>query len=205
MMDLFSIVQQFEPVHMPDADVSLLHGMKTKYSYGKMLDTLLAEVKWRQESIRIYGKLMPQPRLVSWYGDLGKVYRYSGIRLSPLPWTPVLEDLRHRVQDCTEKSFNSVFLNLYRDHNDSMGFHSDDERELGAQPVIASLTFGATRVFTLKHKSRPDQPSVKLALEAGSVLLMQGQTQRFWKHGITKQSQPCGPRINLTFRTILDD
>lgn len=204
MMDLFSAVQQFEPVRMPDADVALLHGLLTRDSYQDTLSTLLAQVEWRQESVKIYGKLMQQPRLVSWYGDPGKVYRYSGISLSPLPWTPILQDLRRRVEDCTEKSFNSVFLNLYRDHNDSMGFHSDDERELGAQPAIASLTFGATRVFTLKHKSRPEQPSVKLALEAGSVLLMQGQTQHFWKHGIMKQSQPCGPRINSTFRTILD-
>jgi len=129
-------------------------------------------------------------------------FRYSGIKLHPLPWTDLLREIKRRIEDCTESTFNSVFLNLYRDQNDSMGFHSDDERELGLEPTIASLTFGATRTFILKHKKDTSVPTMKIPLEAGSVLLMKGKTQHFWKHGILKQREPCGPRVNLTFRTI---
>lgn len=204
MRDLFSIDQVFEPLAMPDADVSLLHGLQTPIPYDAMLTTLVRDIDWRQESVRIYGKEMQQPRLVSWYGDAGKNYSYSGINLTPLPWSPFLSDIRKRVEDVTDETFNSVFLNLYRDQNDSMGFHSDNERELGEDPTIASVTFGATRTFILKHKTKADLPSFKIPLEAGSVLLMKGKTQRCWKHGIMKQSQPCGPRVNLTFRTIFN-
>ena len=204
MRDLFTLDRQFEPIAMPDADVSMLHRVEMPVSYDDMLHKLIDETKWRQESVRIYGKVHSQPRLVAWYGDPGKKYDYSGISLTPLPWTDLLREIKRRVEDCTDETFNSVFLNLYRDHNDSMGFHSDDERELGPEPTIASVTFGATRTFVLKHKKDPDVPSVKIPLEAGSVLLMKGATQRFWKHGIMKQTQPCGPRVNLTFRTIYD-
>ncbi|MFN3776604.1 alpha-ketoglutarate-dependent dioxygenase AlkB family protein [Sphingomonas parapaucimobilis] len=204
MRDLFSVDQTFEMVPMPDADVSLMHGLSTPLPYDMMLETLMRDIEWRQESVRIYGKEMQQPRLVSWYGDSGKNYSYSGIRLTPLPWNKILNNIRKQVQDCTNETFNSVFLNLYRDHNDSMGFHSDNERELGDEPTIASVTFGATRTFILKHKTRADLPSFKIPLEAGSLLLMKGKTQRCWKHGIMKQSRPCGPRVNLTFRTIFD-
>lgn len=203
MKDLFSIDRQFEKIEIQDADVSILHNLEMPVSYKEMLDNLMQQIKWRQESVRIYGKVMPQPRLVAWYGDPGKKYAYSGITLTPLPWIDILREIKRRIEDCTETNFNSVFLNLYRDQNDSMGFHSDDERELGAEPTIASLTFGATRTFVMKHKTADILP-VKLPLEAGSVLLMKGNTQRNWKHGILKQTQRCGPRVNLTFRTIFD-
>jgi alkylated DNA repair dioxygenase AlkB len=203
MRDLFSIDRQFEKIEIQDADVSILHNLEMPVSYMEMLNILIQQIKWRQESVRIYGKVMPQPRLVAWYGDPGKKYAYSGITLTPLPWIDLLREIKRRIEDCTEATFNSVFLNLYRDQNDSMGFHSDDERELGAEPTIASLTFGATRTFVMKHKTA-DIPPVKLPLEAGSVLLMKGKTQRNWKHGILKQTQRCGPRVNLTFRTIFD-
>lgn len=204
MRDLFSIDRQFEPLPMPDAEVSILHGLEMPLTYEAMLRKLIEDVKWRQESVRIYGKVMAQPRLIAWYGDPGKKYDYSGISLTPLPWSDLLREIKRRVEDCTDQRFNSVFLNLYRDHNDSMGFHSDDERELGLEPAIASVTFGATRVFVMKHKKDTDLAPVRIPLEAGSVLLMKGPTQRFWKHGILKQTRPCGPRVNLTFRTIFD-
>jgi len=202
MRDLFSLDRQFAKIPMPDADVSILHGLDTPVSYDLMLRKLIDETKWRQENVRIYGKEYQQPRLVSLYGDPGKKYDYSGISLHPLPWTDLLRELKRRIEDCTEVTFNAVFLNLYRDHNDSMGFHSDDERELGKNPVIASVTFGATRTFLLKHKFKKEIPLVKVPLEAGTVLLMKGTTQHFWKHGINKQTTPCGPRVNLTFRTL---
>ena len=189
---------------MPDADVSILHGIEKPLDHDLMLQKLMDQTIWRQESVQIYGKVHAQPRLVAWYGDPGMHYRYSGISLTPLPWTELLFEIKRRIEDCTDETFNSVFLNLYRDHNDSMGFHSDDERELGLEPVIASVTLGATRTFVMKHKKDPDIQTQKIALEAGTVLLMKGQTQLNWKHGIMKQTQPCGPRVNLTFRTIFD-
>lgn len=204
MRDLFTLDRQFEPIGMPDANVSILHRVDMPVDYEHMLRKLIDQTIWRQEAVRIYGKVLQQPRLIAWYGDPGKHYDYSGISLTPLPWTDLLREIKRRIEDCTEATFNSVFLNLYRDHNDSMGFHSDDERELGLEPTIASITFGATRVFQMKHKKKLDVPTVKIPLEAGSVLLMQGATQRFWKHGILKQTRPCGPRVNLTFRTIFD-
>ena len=204
MRDLFSLDQSFKPLAMRDADISILHEIEMPLPYEAMLQKLYEQTKWRQESVRVYGKIYQQPRLIAWYGDAGKKYDYSGISLTPLPWTDLLREIKRRIEDCTDSTFNSVFLNLYRDHNDSMGFHSDDERELGLEPVIASLTFGATRTFVMKHKIDRETPTSRIDLEAGSVLLMKGQTQRFWKHGILKQTTPCGPRINLTFRTIFD-
>lgn len=204
MRDLFTLDRHFEPIAMPDADVSILHGIEMPLDYDLMLQKLMDQTIWRQESVQIYGKVHAQPRLVAWYGDPGMHYRYSGISLTPLPWTDLLREIKRRIEDCTDETFNSVFLNLYRDHNDSMGFHSDDERELGLEPVIASVTLGATRTFVMKHKKNPDIQTQKIALEAGTVLLMKGQTQHYWKHGIMKQTQPCGPRVNLTFRTIFD-
>lgn len=203
MRDLFTLDRHFEPIAMPDADVSILHGIEMPLPYDSMMCKLGEETKWRQESVNVWGKAHAQPRLVSLYGDSGKRYDYSGISLHPLPWTDLLREIKRRIEDCTDANFNAVFLNLYRDHNDSMGFHSDDEKELGQNPVIASLTFGATRVFRLKHKFDKELPPVKVPLDAGTVLLMKGPTQHFWKHGINKQTEPCGPRINLTFRTLL--
>ena len=203
MKDLFTLDRHFEPIAMPDADVSILHGIEMPLAYDAIMQKLHEQTKWRQESVNVWGKLHEQPRLVALYADEGKRYDYSGITLHPLPWTDLLREIRRRIEDCTDETFNAVFLNLYRDHNDSMGFHSDDEKELGKNPVIASLTFGATRVFRLKHKFNKELPPVKVPLDAGTVLLMKGQTQHFWKHGINKQSEPCGPRINLTFRTLL--
>lgn len=202
MRDLFSVDRVFSPIRIPDADVSLLTGLALNASYEEVLHRLMRDTIWRQENVRIYGKVYQQPRLVALYGDPGKQYDYSGISLRPLPWTDLLRDIRRKVEDCTEARFNAVFLNLYRDHNDSMGFHSDDERELGKNPTIASVTFGATRVFLMKHKFRMDLPLQKIPLEAGTVLLMKGETQHFWKHGINKQKEPCGPRVNLTFRML---
>jgi alkylated DNA repair dioxygenase AlkB len=202
MKDLFSVDRVFEKLPVRDADISILHGADTPLPYDTMLRRLVTEVKWRQESVRIYGKVHPQPRLVAWYGDAGKQYDYSGISLTPIPWTNILLEQRRLVEELTNEKFNSVFLNLYRNENDSMGFHSDDEKELGREPIIASLSLGATRDFIFKHKMDKDLAVVRLPLEAGALLLMRGTTQRFWKHGILKEKRPCGPRINLTFRTI---
>ncbi len=202
MQDLFHTPGQFEHLALQDADVSLLREIRTALPYERLLERLRKETVWRQEQVKIYGKTHDQPRLVAWYGDSGMRYDYSGISLHPLPWTNLLLSIKFDVEALTQHRFNSVFLNLYRDHRDSMGFHADDERELGREPVIASLSFGATREFVFKHKKNPGLPAHKVPLSAGDLLLMKGRTQEFWKHGIMKQTKPCGPRINLTFRTI---
>ena len=193
---------EFEIERLPliDADLLLWRQVGLGRSYATLLQAIIEDSAWRQEEITVYGKPYLQPRLSAWYGDLA--YSYSGIRLEPLPWTPTLLDIKLRVEALVDHEFNSVLLNYYRDQNDSMGMHSDDERELGAQPVIASLSLGEERSFLLKHRSRKDLKTVKLALPAGSLLLMQGETQQYWRHGINKERQSCGPRINLTFRSI---
>lgn len=138
MKDLFSLDRQFEPIDLPDADISILHEIEMPLPYDQMLRKLIDQTLWKHENVRIYGKEYQQPRLVSLYADPGKKYDYSGLTMNPFPWTDLLREIKRRVEDCTDATFNAVFLNLYRDHNDSMGFHSDDERELGKNPVIAS-------------------------------------------------------------------
>ena len=167
-----------------------------------VLRCLIDEIPWRAEKIVVRGKTYPQPRLIAWYGDIGKNYTYSGIYLEALPWTQALLDIKSRVEAVAHTDFNSVLLNYYRDHRDSMGMHSDDEPELGERPVLASLSLGEERIFILKHKREKALKPVRLQLASGSLLLMKGETQRYWKHGIDKETRPCGPRVNLTFRRI---
>ena len=164
------------------------------------MQSLINATPWRAENITVWGKTFPQPRLTAWYGDTGTTYTYSGIRLSPSPWTPTLLAIKMKIEAVTGDTFDSVLLNYYRDHRDSMGLHSDNEPELGERPIIASLSLGEERTFILKHKTRTDLKPVRLKLASGSLLLMKGETQRHWKHGIYKQTRPCGPRVNLTFR-----
>jgi alkylated DNA repair dioxygenase AlkB len=194
------IEYDFERLPLIDADLQLWRQVNLGRSYDSLLQAIIEATAWRQEEITVYGKPYLQPRLSAWFGDLA--YSYSGIRLEPLPWTSTLLHIKRQVETLVEHEFNSVLLNYYRDQNDGMGMHSDDERELGPQPVIASLSLGDERRFLLKHKSRKDLKTVKLALPAGSLLLMQGDTQKYWRHGINKEKQACGPRINLTFRSI---
>jgi len=147
-------------------------------------------------------RLYLQPRLIAWYGDSGGDYTYSGIRLQPLPWTGDLLNIKEHIEAIAKAKFNSVLLNYYRDNRDSMGFHSDDEPELGTQPTIASLSLGQERTFVLKHRTNQTLKPVRIRLASGSVLLMKGATQKNWKHAIDKEAKPCGPRVNLTFRQI---
>jgi alkylated DNA repair dioxygenase AlkB len=202
-LDLFASEPALERLQIEDAEISFARQIDLGEPAGDVLRALIEGTPWRHEAVTIYGKRYMQPRLIAWYGDAGQLYSYSGIALEPLPWTDTLSKLREVVQDLANERFNSVLLNYYRDHRDSMGFHSDDEKELGATPVIASLSLGATRTFVLKHKTRPKLKPVRLELPSGSLLLMKGNTQKHWKHGIDKQSTPCGPRVNLTFRRIV--
>jgi alkylated DNA repair dioxygenase AlkB len=165
-------------------------------------ETLEKTIYWQQEQIKYFGKLVDCPRLSAWYGEAGKTYVYSGILNKPLPWTKELLMIKSRVEELAQTNFNSVLLNLYRNGRDSMGFHQDDEKELGQNPTIASVSFGGTRNFRLKHLNKTDL-SYTIPLSNGSALIMKDETQHFWSHGISKTSKDVLPRINLTFRQIL--
>ena len=201
--DLFSAHKVLEHIPMQDAEVYYLRHLPLGETSHIVMHRLIDEVPWRAENIVVWGRTYPQPRLIAWYGDMGRNYAYSGINLSPLPWTRVLLDIKSRVEAAARTNFNSVLLNYYRDHRDSMGLHSDDEPELGERPILGSLSLGEERTFILKHKSEKALKPVRLKLASGSLLLMKGDTQHYWKHGIEKEARPCGPRVNLTFRRIL--
>jgi alkylated DNA repair dioxygenase AlkB len=164
---------------------------------------LVEKIDWKQESIFIFGKHIPQPRLTAWYGDPGKSYTYSNLTWEPNPWTEELRKIKHDLEEVAGTTFNSVLLNYYRNGKDSMGWHSDDEPELGENPVIASLSFGQKRVFHFRHRFDKTISKIKLDLEHGSLLIMAGETQHFWQHQIPKTSRQIEGRINLTFRKII--
>ena len=186
---------------LPGADL-LLYPRLDLGDQQTLLQRLVEQTSWQQEYLTLYGKTHPQPRLVAWHGDAGARYTYSGIAHSPQPWTDQLLWLRDRVQSLCGHAFNSVLLNYYRDGRDSMGLHADDEPELGERPVIASLSLGAERKLYFRHRSRRDLETFQLALPSTSLLIMAGDTQANWKHGMRKLSRDCGPRVNLTFRWI---
>jgi alkylated DNA repair dioxygenase AlkB len=188
---------------MADADVSYLRDLVPEPRRDAILRQLISDVPWRQENIVVWGKTYPQPRLTAWYGDPECSYTYSGITLTPILWSDLLLGIKQLVEDSALVSFNSVLLNYYRDNHDSMGLHSDDEPELGATPIIASVSLGEERTLVMRHRVKKHMEPVRLTLESGSLLLMKGDTQRYWKHGIEKETRQCGPRVNLTFRQIV--
>ncbi len=169
-----------------------------------LYDCLLEQVDWRQCFVRLFDKVYPSPRLSAWYGDPGTVYHYSGSTMKgPLPWFGPLQALREQVQGVTRCRFNSVLLNYYRDGNDGVSPHSDDETELGERPVIASVSLGETRRFILHPRKFNPADSILFNLTHGSLLVMYGLCQRQWQHSVPKTKKPIGPRINLTFRNVV--
>ena len=203
MTDLFASPKRLDPVSVPGAEISYLRDFDLGISPTEMMQALIEETPWRHEDVKVWGKVFRQPRLIAWYGDPGHAYRYSGIFLNPLPWTDRIADMKTRVEAMVHTRFNSVLLNYYRDHNDSMGMHSDDEKELGLRPTIASVSLGAERSFLIKNKLDTNAKLLKLPLASGSLLLMKGDTQKNYKHGIAKEKFIMGPRLNLTFRVIV--
>jgi alkylated DNA repair dioxygenase AlkB len=187
---------------MPDGAVTYFAECFSAHESDHYLQALTKHIAWRQESIQLFNQQIPQPRLTAWYGDEGAIYTYSNLTNHPLAWTPELLVIKARCEQIAEANFNSVLLNYYRNGQDSMGWHQDNEPELGAQPVIASVSFGATRRFQLRHKKRKELDTLTIELEHGSLLLMQGTTQHYWKHHLPKTAQSVGARINLTFRLI---
>jgi len=190
-------------IPLPGADLLCWPGRDWQTAAGgELLARLQAEIPWRQEQITLFGKTHLQPRLICWMGDPGCRYTYSGKQWEPQGWHPLVATLKQEVEQLTGGRFNSVLLNLYRDGRDGMGFHADDEPELGPRPVIASLSLGAERVMHFRHRRDRTIPTFRLPLEDGSLLLMRGDTQRNWKHAIPKRQSPTGLRLNLTFRMI---
>jgi len=166
----------------------------------KWLLELTHHILWQQRAITVYGKRHLQPRLIAWYGDEGIRYRYSGDTLLALPWTQPLGALRTLCEQQSDVAFNSVLLNRYRDGQDAMGWHSDNESELGSSPVIASVSLGQVRRFDLRHRQTREKRSV--FLPHGSLLVMAGNTQVHWEHQIPRSKKITGERINLTFRRV---
>ena len=189
------------PVTLPDGELDYIPGFIPAAEADRLWAELLDRIDWQEKTITLFGRPVRSPRLSAWYGDAGARYRYSGLTLEPLPWLEPLNALRVQIETNLGQAFNSVLANLYRDGNDSMGWHSDNEPELGPQPLIASLSFGAERRFLLRHRRKSVAP-VSMNLEHGSLLVMQGDTQHYWRHSIPKTRLPVGARINLTFRTI---
>ncbi|NNG25058.1 alpha-ketoglutarate-dependent dioxygenase AlkB family protein [Telluria aromaticivorans] len=197
-MDLFAPDTALTPIPLRDGELGWLAQLPLPWPNEVVLARLIAETAWREETVVVYGKRHLQPRLSAWHGD--KAYRYSGLSLAPLPFTPLLDTIRLAAENATGRPYNSVLLNYYRDGRDSMGMHSDDEPELGPAPAIASVSFGATRTFSLRHKATKE--TLKLPLTDGSLLFMGGAMQANWMHGINKTARPVGARVNLTFRNI---
>lgn len=166
------------------------------------LEKLMLTLDWKQEPIRMFGKMVMQPRLTALYGDEGRPYGYSGILMTPLVWTVELKEMKDKLQQFTGVEFTHVLCNYYRDGQDSMGWHRDNEAVLGKNPSIASITFGATRMFQIRHYESKSH-KIEVPLSHGSLLIMSGESQHHWEHQIPKTKKILGPRINLTFRKLL--
>jgi alkylated DNA repair dioxygenase AlkB len=188
-------------LNLPDAEIMYYPHFFEKSEADVIFSKLTNEIPWQEDSIRVFGKEYQQPRLTALFGNEGKSYSYSNIKMEPHLWSPLLQKIKLVVENNTNTKFTSVLVNLYRDGKDSNSWHADNEKELGLNPIIASLSFGAERVFQLKHNSIIGLKQ-NIILEHGSLLLMKGTTQHFWKHQIPKTSKNIGPRINLTFRVI---
>lgn len=188
-------------VLLPDADIEYIEGLYSVEEATELFTVLQQSLDWRHDDIRMFGKTMKVPRLQAWYSDNGLTYRYSNMTLASKPWTETLATLKERISDYCQHDFNAVLANLYRDQRDSVSWHSDDEAELGNMPIIASLSLGAARDFQLKHIDNKEK--LTLSLSTGSLLIMRGDTQRYWQHCVPKRAKEIEARINLTFRKII--
>jgi alkylated DNA repair dioxygenase AlkB len=201
--DLFGqVFEKPNPViNLQDAELIYHPSFYNKNESDLIFKNLLETIEWKQDKIVMYGKELPLPRLSAWYGDNNKSYKYSGINLNPLPWTDTLLEIKERIEDEAKVRFSSVLLNRYRDGQDYVGWHTDAEKELGKNPVIGSVNFGATRKFQFRriddHKEK-----FELELKHGTFLVMQGTTQQLWQQQIPKTAIKIGERLNLTFRVI---
>jgi alkylated DNA repair dioxygenase AlkB len=185
---------------MPNADLKYYPDFIQPSQAAIIMKVLQDSLDWRQEQITLYGKTFDVPRLQAWHGDKDADYQYSNLSMQPLPWFPVLLELKQKCEHTSNSRFNSVLANLYRHGQDGMGRHADNEPELGQQPVIASLSFGEVRNLDFYHNQSKEK--VRLPLENGSLLIMSGDTQTYWQHSVAKTKKALAARINLTFRYI---
>lgn len=186
---------------LPDATIYYYPSFFDEDFALKMYASLMENTPWRSDFIKVFGKVYPQPRLTALYANNGKSYSYSSISMKPLPFTTDLSLIKEKIEKILHVKFTTCLLNLYRDGKDSNGWHADNEKELGENPVIASVSLGADRFFHLKHRYHKNLKT-KLLLHEGSLLVMSGVTQKYWLHQIPKTMKPVNPRINLTFRII---
>lgn len=201
MSNIFQLAPDWQP-ELPGAKLRYYQRFLTvdraNYYYKNFLET----IPWQQEDVKVFGKVYAQPRLTSLHSDSLSSYTYSGLTLQPNPMTKTLFELLNLIQTVCEHDFNCVLLNLYRNGSDSNGWHADNEKELGKYPKIASFSFGADRFFHFKHRKIKEQ-RYKMELHHGSLLLMEGEMQKYWLHQIPKTKRQLEPRINLTFRKII--
>ncbi|WP_417872571.1 alpha-ketoglutarate-dependent dioxygenase AlkB family protein [Xanthomarina gelatinilytica] len=198
-MDLFSQEKNF--LNLPQAKLVYIPEFYNKLEADSIFKELLEHIPWQQDHINLFGKTYNQPRLTALYAENDKTYTYSGITMKPHPFNKLLLQIKNEVEIISKHKFNSVLINLYRDGNDSNGWHADNEKELGNNPVIASLSFGAKRMFKFKHRTLNTE-NHKLELDHGSLLIMKGEMQHYWLHQVPKTKKTIGKRINLTFRYI---
>lgn len=191
-------------IKIPNGKITFYEGFFNLEESQTLMMHLIETIDWSQDEVVVYGKKHKIPRLNAWYGDEGKVMKYSGLTLEPKKWTPELMEIKTKIEQMTGFEFNSCLLNYYRDGQDGMGWHQDNEKELGINPVIASVTFGETRPFQLKHIHEKELKKIDIPLSNGSLLIMADETQHFWKHQIPKTTRKLAERINLTFRKIID-
>lgn len=206
-MDLFnqnSEKREFQKLKLKDGEVWFMENFLSLEKAGFYFKNFTDNINWKQEEIKIFGKTHLVPRKTAWYGNQGTNYTYSGILSHSEKWTRELLELKEDIESLlnTSPKFNSVLLNLYRDGNDKVGWHADNEKELGNNPVIASVSLGAQRRFDLKHRSDPNK-KLQLQLNSGSLVIMKGELQHHWLHQIPKQKRVIDPRINLTYRHIV--
>ena len=202
-LNLFTSGKNNTPIKLAlaDAEVTYYPSFFASEKAAEYFKRLLNEVEWQQDNIKIFGKVYAQPRLTALYGINEASYRYSGITMFPKPFNAMLKEIKTNIEACCNVKFTTVLLNYYRDGSDSNGWHSDDEKELGKNPVIASVSLGGERTFRLRHKKDKTQKK-NLILQHGSLLIMGGETQHHWHHCIPKSKKDIKPRINLTFRVI---
>jgi alkylated DNA repair dioxygenase AlkB len=202
-LDLFGeeLPKDGEPVIITNGEYIYFPYFLDKEKANRYLEVFNTKIEWKQESMNMYGKQLLFPRLTAWYGDSDKPYTFSGITLQPKSWTQELLEIKSMIEPICEVKFNSVLLNLYRNGNDSISWHTDAEKELGKNPLIASVNFGAERKFQIKHNETNEKHEI--ILKHGSLLIMKGELQHFWKHQVPKQKDILKERVNLTFRVIL--
>ena len=191
-----------EPIlfNLPDADITYYPSFFEAELATQLYKNLSETIPWQQDRIKVYGKYYAQPRLTALFGNDGKPYSYSNIKMQPHPWTVQLQKIKDHIENCTDTTYTTVLLNYYRDGSDSNGWHADNEKELGSDPCIGSLSLGTERIFELKHNITGKK--IKLKLEHGSLLCMMKGCQGNWKHQIPKDKNISTSRINLTFRKI---